>query len=154
MSDDRDTRELETALLAFLERPESTSGFAIHYRIGDAFSGETEFHLRGDGSYELRSTATAGREQRTYEGRVDTTVVTTLARALSDARVWETVHVRSKPREDDPPAVIAVEANGVGGEVELWVSEIADSPPFRAAQEHVLRLVRELSNGEVLEEGR
>jgi hypothetical protein len=154
MSDKRDRHELKTALSAFLEQPESTSGFAIHYRIGDAFSGETEFHLRGDGSYELRSTATAGREERTYEGRVDTNVVTALARALSDAQVWEKVHVRSKPREDDPLATIGVEANGVGGEVELWASEIADSPPFRAAQEHVLGLVRELSNGEVLEEGR
>jgi hypothetical protein len=145
---------LEDALNAFLDTPISPSGFAIHYRIGDAFSGETELHLQGDGAYELWSTATQGRERRTYEGAVDEALVRELAGELREAKVWQAAHVRSKPREDDPLAEIVVEADQLKGKVELWVSEIADSAPFRTAQERLLGVVRELSEGEVLEAGR
>jgi hypothetical protein len=151
---DGNAQGLEDALKAFLDTPMSPAGFAIHYRIGDAFSGETELHLHGDGAYELWSTATQGRERRTYEGSVDEEVVRELAGELREAKVWQAAHVRSKPREDDPLAEIAAEADQLNGRVELWVSEIADSAPFRTAQEHLLRVVRELSRGEVVEEGR
>jgi hypothetical protein len=151
---DGNAQGLEDALNAFLDGSTSPAGFAIHYRIGDAFSGETELHLQGDGAYELWSTATHARERRTYEGSVDEALVRELAGELREAKVWQAAHLRSKPREDDPLAEIAAEADQLNGHVELWVSEIADSAPFRTAQEHLLRLVHELSGGEVLEVGR
>ena len=126
----------------------------IDYTIGDAFSGRTELSLRGDGAYRASSTATAGREPVEFTGTVSPAEAEGIVAALKDARVWESAHVRSKPREDDPEAVIAVRSSDARGEVRLWVSEIARVPQFGAAQDALLGFARRVSDGAILEQGR
>lgn len=123
------------------------------YHIGDEFSGETEFRIKGDGDYYLQSTVTAGRESKTYTGRIDPTQVAELVTALQQAGVWEVRHIRSRPGEDDPEASLTLESGGTTTRVALWVSEIRESPQFTQAQQALLPLIRRLSNGEVLEGG-
>jgi hypothetical protein len=126
----------------------------IDYAIGDAFSGRTELSVRGDGSYHASSTATAGREPVEFTGTVAPAEVEQIVSALKDARVWESEHVRSKPREDDPEAIVAVRSSATSGEVRLWVSEIARVPQFAAAQDALLAFARRVSDGAILEAGR
>jgi len=145
---------MERLLENYLGGQLSPSDFGLSYRIGDSFSGLTEFSVRGDGAYELRSTATRGRQERTYASTVSPDRVRQVAGDLRKARIWETRHVRSKPGEDDPLASMAVESGASKAGVELWVSEIKDVQPFREAQQSLLGLIREISNGEVLETGR
>jgi hypothetical protein len=144
---------MERSLDAYLAREVPPAEFAVHYRIGDEFSGETEFRLWGDGRYDLRSTVTPGRATRTFAGQAEAAEVEELVRALKEARIWEATHVRTKPGEDDPEASIAVEGAGQEERVALWVSEIRESPPFARAQQALLALIRRLSGGEVLEGG-
>ena len=126
----------------------------IDYTIGDAFSGRTELSLRGDGGYRVSSTPTAGREPVEFTGSVDPAEVEGLVSALRDARVWESEHVRKRPREDDPEATVAARSEAGNGEVTLWVSEIARVPQFAAAQDALLAFARRVSDGAILEEGR
>jgi hypothetical protein len=126
----------------------------IDYAIGDAFSGRTELSLRGDGSYRASSTATAGREPVEFSGTVEPAEVERIVAALRDARVWESEHVRAKPREDDPEATVAVRSAAASGEVRLWVSEIGRVPQFAAAQDALLGFARRVSDGAILEQGR
>jgi hypothetical protein len=145
---------MEALLNGYLDGSVAPGDFVLRYRIGDSFSGETRLDLRGDGTYDASSTATAGRERRSYQGRLPADQVQALARAVRDARVWEARHVRDKPREDDPPASLSVAGDGRDADVTLWVSEIGRVPQFAAAQDAVLELIRRISGGEVLESGR
>jgi hypothetical protein len=145
---------MEELLSGYLDGSVAPGDFVLRYRIGDSFSGETRLDLRGDGTYDASSTATAGRERHSYRGQLPADQVQALARALRDARVWEARHVRDKPREDDPPASLSVAADGRDADVTLWVSEIGRVPQFAAAQDAVLALIRRISGGEVLESGR
>lgn len=145
---------MEDLINGYLDGSVAPAQFLVRYRIGDSFSGETGLDLRGDGTYDAFSTATAGRQRRSYSGRLPTDQVRAVVRALRDAKVWEARHVRNKPREDDPPASLSVAADGRDAEITLWVSEIGRVPPFAAAQDAVLDVVREVSGGEVLESGR
>jgi hypothetical protein len=144
---------MEELLNGYLDGSVAPGDFVLRYRIGDPFSGETRLDLRGDGTYDASSTATADRERRNYRGQLPADQVQALARALRDARVWEARHVRDKPREDDPPASLSVAADGRDADVTLWVSEIGRVPQFAAAQNAVLALIRRISGGEVLESG-
>jgi hypothetical protein len=151
---DRPLTPLEALLNGYLEGTVAPADLVVRYHIGDSFTGETGLDLRGDGSYDAFSTATAGRQRRSYRGQLSVDDARSLVRALRDARIWEARHVRSKPREDDPLASLSVAAHGGDAAVELWVSEIELVPPFAAAQAAVLDVIRRISGGEVLESGR
>jgi hypothetical protein len=145
---------MEDLLAGYMNGTVAPEDLVLRYRIGDSFSGETGLELRGDGTYDAFSTATEGRQRRGYRGRLPAEEVQALVRALQDARVWDARHVRSKPREDDPPASLSVAADGREADVTVWVSEIGQVPSFAAAQDAVLDLIRRISGGEVLESGR
>ena len=125
---------------------------ALDYGIGDGFSGRTEVELHGDGAYRAMTTGTPDRRPIEFTGTTDD--VRGVVGALVDARVWEAAHVRERPREDDPEAVIAARSDVGEGEVRLWISEIPDVPQFAAAQDALLAFAREVSGGRILEPGR
>ncbi len=141
------------ALDAFLRGEVAPGNFALRYDIGDDFSGETHVRLAGDGRYDVRSTATAGGVERTYDGSVDPARVREVAATWSAAGVETIAHFRQRAT-DDPPARLTVEHDGAETTVKLWVSEIAHSDAFQAAQAPMLALAHEVSGGEVLELGR
>ena len=138
--------------LAGLEQ--GTLDGVLSYAVGDEFRGATELRLGSDGAYELSSTRTADRQRLTFEGRIDPERVRAVAAAWREARVWEVEHLRSKPGEDDPEAVLALEAGNRRSAVVLWVSEVPSSDAFQRAREPLLVLIQELSDGQILEYGR
>jgi len=144
---------VDANLKAYLNETLPPAEFAIYYHIGDDFSGETDLRLRGDGDCKLESTVTQGRQRKTYHGHVPPNRVAVVVRKLQESCIWEVRHVHPRPGEDDPEAIIAVEAAGKRDQVVLWVSEIGECPPFAKAQAPLLALVHELSKGEVLESG-
>lgn len=133
---------------------EGTLDGVLSYAVGDEFRGATELRLGSDGAYELSSTRTAGRQKLTFEGRIDPERVRAVAAAWREARVWEVEHQRSKPGEDDPEAILALETGDRRSEVVLWVSEVPASDAFQRAREPLLELIQELSDGAILEYGR
>lgn len=133
---------------------EGTLDGVLSYAVGDEFRGATELRLATDGAYELRSTRTAGRQELTFDGRIEPERVQAIAAAWRDARLWDVRHLRSKPGDDDPEAILALEAGDTRSEAVLWVSEVPSSEPFRRAREPLLELIQELSDGQVLEYGR
>lgn len=141
-------------LQAYLDGKLSPDEIELLYHIGDDFSGETDFRLRGDGDFALWSTVTAGRARRDFAGRVDPEEVKIVARALLDAQLWTVQHLRSIPGEDDPEARIAVQKGGESAVAVLWVSEVKDVAAFAEAQKVLLDLIWQVSGGEVLEVGR
>lgn len=144
---------MKDCLNEYLEKATGVSDFLIHYHIGNSFSGETEFKLKGDGDYELWSTVTKGRQRRTYSGKVNVEQVKQVVKEFSDAEIWEVKHFRDKPGDDDPEASIEIECDGQKFKVALWVSEIRNSPQFAKAQQALLTLAHALSGGEILESG-
>jgi hypothetical protein len=126
----------------------------LSYEVGDEFRGATAFRLATDGAYELRSTRTTGRRELTFDGRIQPERARAIAATWRDASVWEVRHQRSKPGDDDPEAILALEAGDRRSEVVLWVSEIPSSERFRRAREPLLDLLGELSDGQILEFGR
>jgi hypothetical protein len=126
----------------------------LSYAVGDEFRGATEFTVGADGAYRLRSTRTADRAELTFEGRIEPERVRAIAAEWREARVWQVRHVRAKPGDDDPPAVLALEAGGGRSEVVLWVSEVPSSDAFGRGRAPLLALIEELSDGRVLEYGR
>lgn len=144
---------MQDILKAYLAREMAGSDITFYYHIGDSFSGESDFQLRGDGSYEVWSTVTKERQRKNYSGHLDLSQVEALAQAMIAVQIWEVKHIRSKPGEDDPQAIIGVKTGQQNFQVVLWVSEISKSPPFVEVQKHILDLVHEVSNGEVLEIG-
>ncbi len=141
------------ALDAFLRGEVAPGAFALRYDIGDDFSGETHVRLAGDGRYDVRSTATADGRERTYSGNVDPARAREAAATWSAAGVAAIAHFRQRAT-DDPPARLTVEHEGSEASVKLWVSEIARSDAFQAAQAPMLALAHEVSGGKVLELGR
>jgi hypothetical protein len=133
---------------------QGTLDAVLSYAVGDEFRGATELRLGSDGAYELSSTRTADRQRLTFEGRIDPERVRAVAAAWRGARLWEVEHLRSKPGEDDPEAILALETGGRRSAVVLWVSEVRTSEPFQRAREPLLELIQELSDGEILEHGR
>ena len=125
---------------------------ALDYGIGDAFSGRTEVELHGDGAYRAMTTGTPDRQPIEFTGSTDR--VRDIVAALADVRVWEAAHVRERPREDDPEAVIAARSDAGDGEVRLWISEIPDVPQFAAAQAALLAFARDVSDGGINAPGR
>lgn len=145
---------MREGLQSYLAHTMPRSALSIYYHIGDAFSGETELRLRGDGTYEAWSSVTQGRQRRTYSGVVEVSQVEQLVRKLLEVEIWNVTDVFDKPGEDDPQAVIAVEINSQRFETVLWVSEIRHCPPFEQAQQALLFFLRGVSSGEILEIGR
>jgi hypothetical protein len=145
-----------TGLRETLERYLTDGGgeLALDYAIGDGFSGRTELTLGGDGAYRAMSTGTPDRRPIEFTGTVDATAVRGVVEALTQARVWEAVHVRDRPGEDDPEASIAAASPEGGGEVRLWVSEIRRVPQFAQAQDALLAFLRQVSEGAIRETGR
>jgi hypothetical protein len=145
---------MEQALRAYLSEGATRPELTIHYHIGNSFSGETELRLRGDGAYELWSTVTQGRQRKTYSGTVEVSRVEELVRKFLEVELWNVRHLGQKRAHDDPEASIGIEINGERFAVALWVSEISQSPAFSQAQQELLSLARDVSAGEVLEQGR
>jgi hypothetical protein len=133
---------------------EGTFDGVISYEVGDEFRGATAIRLGTDGAYDLRSTRTAGRRELSFEGEIDPERVRAVAAAWREARLWEVRHVRSKPGDDDPEAILALDAGGCRSEVVLWISEVPSSEPFQRAGVPLLDLIQELSDGQILEYGR
>lgn len=148
------TTDMPDSIEKYLDQTINASDFVITYHIGDSFSGETDLILKGDGQYELWSTVTSGREHKTYSGQVDSDQVQDIARKMEEVELWKVSHLRSKPGEDDPEALIGIETGSGRWQVVLWVSEIEQSARFVEVQDKLLALVREVSDGEVLETGR
>jgi hypothetical protein len=142
------TERLESDLTGLLE---GALDGVLSYEVGDGFRGATELRLHADGAYQLRSTRTAGRRRLTFDGRIDPERVRAVAATWREARVWEIHHQRSKPGEDDPEAVLALQAGARRSEVVLWVSEVPSSEAFQRAREPLLKLIQELSDGQILE---
>lgn len=130
------------------------SDLKIYYHIGNAFAGETEFNLSGDGSYELWSTVTNNRQRREYSGQVKRADVQALVLTMLDVEFWDVTHVSSERGLDNPEVRVEVTAGGKSFPVVLWATEIDDVPAFDTVQEEILALVRQVSDGEVLEVGR
>lgn len=145
---------MQEMLQDYLSAGAPAEGLALHYRIGDDFSGETDFRLHSDGRYELTSSATQGRKRKQYVGGAGAGAFQTLASAMLKERLWEVTHPRPHPGEDDPPAIIEVETPEQTFAVTLWVSEIRLCPAFGRVQTRILDLIHTLSSGEVLESGR
>ncbi|MBZ0304317.1 MAG: hypothetical protein K8J31_31565 [Anaerolineae bacterium] len=150
----QEQQPMQDLLNAYLSRQIPAADLTITYHIGDDFSGETYLELRGDGVYELWSTATAGRQRRSYSGQTDQAAVENLARSMIEQRLWEVQHVRSKPGEDDPLVSIQVATPANRAEVLLWISEVRQVAAFAAVQAELLDLIHSLSNHEILEGGR
>lgn len=141
------------SLNAYLKNEITGSDFAIHYYIGGGLGGKTDFRLRGDGSYQLWSTATRGRLKKSYCGQVPTCQVEQVAERMLATRVWKVRHDHASRWLDDAGAKICVFAKGQESEVMLWLSEVRESPPFTTAQNQLLSLIHDISAGEVLENG-
>jgi hypothetical protein len=146
--------DMHDSIEEYLDQAISTSEFAIYYHIGDSFSGETDLLLKGDGQYELWSTVTQGRQRKEYTGQLVPERVREIAKTMQTVQLWEVKHVRAKPGEDDPDAIIGVQTGTARSEVVLWVSEISQSPAFSEVQDRLLSLIHDVSDGEVLESGR
>lgn len=144
---------MQDALQAYLQNRISNTAFVINYHVGSEFSGETDFVLRGDGAYQLWSTATTDRQRRTYSGSLEAEQVRQIVQLMLDERIWEVRHIRAKPGDDDPETLIAVEAEQQRFETVLWISEVRHVPAFVRVQEALLKLVGAVSNGEVRESG-
>jgi hypothetical protein len=145
---------MQSSLEGYLEKEIPGADFTLYYHIGDSFSGETDFRLGGDGSYALWSTVTEGRQRRDYTGQLATAQVEALVQDMLAAEIWKVKHVRSKPGEDDPLAIIGAKAGQQDFQVVLWVSEIRRVPSFVEVQDKILRLVHDISAGQVLETGK
>ena len=145
---------MQDILNAYISGQLPPADLTITYHIGDDFSGETFLELHGDGTYTLWSTSTSGRQRRDYNGQIEQTAVQELVREMIDQRIWEAKHVRSKPREDDPPVSIQVISPADRAEVSLWISEVQQVSAFASIQNSLLSLIRAMSSNEILESGR
>lgn len=129
-------------------------GFWLDYRIGSEFYGETSAHFEADGTYDLWSTVTEGRERRQFSGQHDPRDIGDIV-ALIDREHLSTVrHVRPNQADDDSLATVDIGDATSRARVELWVSEIESVPAFARVQAAVLDLIRRLSDGTILEAGR
>jgi hypothetical protein len=126
----------------------------LRYAIGSEFYGETHARFAADGAYAVWSTVTEGRERLEFTGRIDPARVVELVNQVAAAEPWTARHVKAHQSDDDALAVLEVGNGDRSYRVELWVSEIPQVPNFDRAQQPVLSLTRELSDGVILESGR
>ncbi|MDQ7024011.1 MAG: hypothetical protein Q9P44_00455 [Anaerolineae bacterium] len=145
---------MEDTLRAYSAGDIAADTVTIDYSIGDSFSGETHLQLQGNGDYELWSTAISGRQRKEYSGSIEAAQVETLVQSMIENQIWQVSHVRDKPSEDDPLAIIRVTVNDNSSEVQLWISEIRSVLAFDTVQNEILTLIRAMSNDEILESGR
>lgn len=145
---------MENTLKLYLENGLDAQDFMIHYHIGNSFSGETNFELRGDGAYALWSTVTEGRQRREYNGTTERQQVAEIAQTMLALRLWEVKHVAKERGLDNPEVRITVSAKDETFSVVLWANETAKVAAFKKVQNKILHLIHSLSNGEVLEVGR
>ena len=145
---------MEKCLDDYLSDRIPPADLAIHYHIGTAFYGETDFLLTGDGAYQLWSTVTEGRQRHEYSGQMGVSDVQEVVRTMLSVRLWEVKHVFSERGRDNPEARIVVTCGEQTFPVVLWVMEIDDVPAFDEVQEKILKLVRRVSDDEVEEPGR
>ncbi|MGB0385896.1 MAG: hypothetical protein ACPGWR_13840 [Ardenticatenaceae bacterium] len=141
-------------LRAYLKKQVDDRDFTIHYYMGGGLGGETSFYLFGDGRYELWSTVTRGHQRKIYSGQVPLSQVEQVVQEMLSVKIWRVRHDPSSRWLDDPRAMVSLKARGQKSIVMLWVSEIRESPPFIAVQRPMLALIRHISKGEVLENGR
>ncbi|MGB0385897.1 MAG: hypothetical protein ACPGWR_13845 [Ardenticatenaceae bacterium] len=121
---------MRNSLKAYLAKQIPNTDFMIHYHIGGGLMGETDLRLRGDGSYELWTTATTRRKRKSYSGQVETSQVEQVVQDMLAAKLWQARHLYARPALDDAEAIISVEAGEQKKQVLLWVSEIRESPLF------------------------
>ncbi len=133
---------------------EGGSDHRLAYRIGNEFTGETAAAFGADGSYELWSTVTPGHEHREFTGHCDPAEIAALAALMAAEELWTVTHIDPRQREDDSLVVLEAGDGERSGRVELWLSEVPRVPGFARVQEALLELVRRLSGGVILEEGR
>lgn len=145
---------MENIIIAYLNGQLSSTDLEVHYHVGSSFSGETDFHLYGDGTYQLWSTVTQDRQRREYSGQLNTAEVHELVRTMLSVKLWEVKHISTERGLDNPEARIIITSGKESFPVVLWVSEIDEVPAFDEVQEKILTLVRRVSGGEVLEIGR
>jgi hypothetical protein len=145
---------MEDILTDYLNNQIAATSLKIRYHIGNQFSGETEFHIWGDGKYTLWSTVLKGRERRDYSGQLDEADLRDLVRAMLSVQLWKIKHITTERGRDNREACIDVTADEKTYSVVLWVSEIDDVPQFDKIQEQILTLIRKASQAEVLEMGR
>lgn len=145
---------MENILRSYLNGKIPPADLQIHYHIGNTFSGETDFRLRGDGAYQLSSTVTQERQRRDYSGQLDMTEVQDLARTALSGRLWEVKHFLVKRGRDNPEVLIEVKAGKESSATVLSVREVEEVPAFDKVQSEILTLVHRVSCGEVLEVGR
>jgi hypothetical protein len=146
--------KMENILTRYLRGQLLPTDLKVHYHVGSAFSGETDFHLHGDGTYQLWSTVTQNRQRREYSGQLNTKDVHELVQMMLSVRLWEVKHISPERGRDNPEARITIISGGESFPVILWVSEIDEVPAFDEVQEKILMLVRLVSANEVLEVGR
>ena len=142
--------QMHKSLKAYQSQKISDTDFAIHYHIGNDFCGETDFRLQGNGTYDLWTTVTNGRQKKSYSGQVAVCEVEQVVEEMLANRIWQVRHIYPMRALDDPGAKIAIEAANQKFEVMLWASEIEESPPFAAVQGELLSLIHEVSQGQVL----
>lgn len=150
---------MRNSLKAYLLKEIPPTDFMIHYHIGGGLMGETDLRLRGDGAYELWTTATPRRKRKNYSGQVKVYQVELVVKNMLAVKLWQVRHLYAIPALDDPEAIISVEAGEQKNQVLLWVSEIRESPPFFSMREQLEALIDDLSRGrgrrdEVVQNGR
>lgn len=132
---------------AYLLKEIAKTDFMIHYHIGGGLMGETDLRLRGDGAYDLWTTATPRRKRKSYFGQVNISQVEQVVQDMLAVKLWQVRHLYAIPALDDPEAIISVEAGEQKNQVLLWVSEIRESPPFFSVREQLEALIDDLSRG-------
>ena len=148
------TRNMKQELNLILKNGISNSDFRIQYKKGNSFSGETDFNLDSDGTCEVWSTVTKGRLKKSFEGQLLEEEIQELLKMFLSAKLWKTKHNPSKQREDDSLASIIVFVGEKKYDNSLWVSEIRNCPNFDNPQQAILRIIKNISKGEILENGR
>lgn len=145
---------MENSLNTYLNDQILPVALSVYYHIGNEFQGATDFHLRGDGAYQLWSTVTQDRQRRNYSGQLKITDVQELVRVMRSVQLWTVKHIFTERGRDNSEVRIVVTAGEESFTVVLWVMEIEEVPAFDKVQEEILILIRRISGGEVLEAGR
>lgn len=141
-------------LLARAAEPDTDLATArLLYAVGDSRTGRTRLELAGRGGFTLESDVTSDRAPRRYSGTIPPERIRALLMRLAGFGLDEVEHVR-KRAPGEPESRIELTIDGESAAASLWVSEVANVPPFHQATDELLALIRELSDGAVLEPGR
>jgi len=126
---------------------------AITYTIGAPPGDWTHLHVGADGGFELRSTATAGRQGHHFSGTLTAEQINRVTAELRDGQLWASEHVR-KRGPGETAARIELICAGRSKSVELWTREVALVPAFHRATAVLVELIHDVSGGVILEPGR